>query len=188
MWKSSGGGSAPGTNQSEGRPALIVSNDRFNKTSDTLEVVYLTHSPRNDQPTHVTVRSGSSESVAICEQVTSVRKDRFISYISSATKEEMVRIDMALLTSLDLSLGGTHPAPTATKEPTNVTPIPASKQPTTAASGRDWEAEYMDQKEKYESEIAKLKAELIRAQSEADIFKGLYTDMTDRAMGRAVNA
>ena len=55
----SGSRAASGSNQPEGRPALIVSNDRFNKTSDILEVVYLTYNPRNDLPTHFT-RSGSS--------------------------------------------------------------------------------------------------------------------------------
>ena len=52
----SGSRAASGSNQPEGRPALIVSNDRFNKTSDILEVVYLTYNPRNDLPTHVTIR------------------------------------------------------------------------------------------------------------------------------------
>lgn len=111
----SGSRAASGSNQPEGRPALIVSNDRFNKTSDILEVVYLTYNPRNDLPTHVTIRQTTSESVAICEQVTSVHKERFISYISSATEDEMVRIDMALLISLDLNMDGHQASPTASQ-------------------------------------------------------------------------
>ena len=107
----SGSRAASGSNQPEGRPALIVSNDRFNKTSDILEVVYLTYNPRNDLPTHVTIRQTTSESVVICEQVTSVHKERFISYISSATEDEMARIDMALLISLDLNMGGFYGFP-----------------------------------------------------------------------------
>ena len=124
----SGSRAASGSNQPEGRPALIVSNDRFNKTSDILEVVYLTYNPRNDLPTHVTIRQTTSESVAICEQVTSVHKERFISYISSATEDEMARIDMALLISLDLNMGVSQAASTASQAAPEPIPIP-SPQP-----------------------------------------------------------
>lgn len=174
--------------QANGRPALIVSNDRFNMTSDILEVVYLTYNPRNDLPTHVTIRGTNSESVAICEQVTSVHKDRFGGYIMSATDDEMARIDMALLISLDLSLGNPQEAPKAQQAEKKEPPKPSHQQSAPPVSGRDWETEYMAEKKKYEEELAVLKSELIQARSEADIYKGLYTDMTDRAMGRAVNA
>ena len=182
----SGSRAASGSNQPEGRPALIVSNDRFNKTSDILEVVYLTYNPRNDLPTHVTIRQTTSESVAICEQVTSVHKERFISYISSATEDEMSRIDMALLISLDLNMGGSQAASTDSQAAPEPIPIPSVDCPPDTT--RNWEAEYRAEKERHEEEIASLKSELIKARSEADIFKGLYTDMTDRAMWRVVNA
>lgn len=182
----SGSRAASGSNQPEGRPALIVSNDRFNKTSDILEVVYLTYNPRNDLPTHVTIRQTTSESVAICEQVTSVHKERFISYISSATEDEMTRIDMALLISLDLNMGGSQAASTDSQAAPEPIPIPSVDCPPDTT--RNWEAEYRAEKERHEEEIASLKSELIKARSEADIFKGLYTDMTDRAMCRVVNA
>ena len=183
----SGSRAMSSSNQPEGRPALIVSNDRFNETSDILEVVYLTYNPRNDLPTHVTIRQTTSESVAICEQVTSVHKERFISYISSATDDEMSRIDMALLISLDLNMDGHQASPTASQaapEPIHI-PSPHLAPP---ATSRNWEEEYRAEKERHEADIADLKSELIKARSEADIFKGLYTDMTDRAMGRVVNA
>ena len=182
----SGSRAMSGSNQPEGRPALIVSNDRFNKTSDILEVVYLTYHPRNDLPTHVTIRQTTSESVAICEQVTSVHKERFISYISSATEDEMTRIDMALLISLDLNMGGSQAASTDSQAAPEPIPIPPVDCPPDTT--RNWEAEYRAEKERHEAEIASLKSELIKARSEADIFKGLYTDMTDRAMWRVVNA
>lgn len=98
------GGNTSVSIRSGGRPALIVSGDRFNRTSDILEVVYLTCNPRNDLPTHVTIRGASKESVAICEQISSVRKERFISYISTASEDEMSRIDMALLLSMGINM------------------------------------------------------------------------------------
>ena len=184
----SGSRAMSSSNQPEGRPALIVSNDRFNETSDILEVVYLTYNPRNDLPTHVTIRQTTSESVAICEQVTSVHKERFISYISSATDDEMSSIDMALLISLDLNMGGSQVASTASQAAPEPIPIPSPQPIAPPDTSRNWEEEYRSEKERHEAEIASLKAELIKARSEADIFKGLYTDMTDRAMGRVVNA
>ena len=135
----SGSRAASGSNQPEGRPALIVSNDRFNKTSDILGVVYLTYNPRNDLPTHVTIRQTTSESVAICEQVTSVHKERFISYISSATEDEMVRIDMALLISLDLNMDGHQASPTASQaapEPIHIPSPHLAPPPTRPGTGR----------------------------------------------------
>ena len=48
-----------GSEQRPGRPAIVVSNDRNNEHSSTLEVVYLTTQPKHDLPTHVTIRSTS---------------------------------------------------------------------------------------------------------------------------------
>ena len=184
----SGSRAASGSNQPEGRPALIVSNDRFNKTSDILEVVYLTYNPRNDLPTHVTIRQTTSESVAICEQVTSVHKERFISYISSATEDEMVRIDMALLISLDLNMGGSQVDSTASQAAPEPPPTPAPPAISPPHPPRNGGGECRGERGRPGGGVASLKSELIKARSEADIFKGLYTDMTDRAMERVVNA
>ena len=38
---------------SGGRPAVIVSNDKNNAKSNTVEVVYMTTKPKTDLPTHV---------------------------------------------------------------------------------------------------------------------------------------
>ena len=50
--------------QRPGRPAVIVSNDKNNAHSTTVEVVYLTTQPKADLPTHVLIRSLSRESTA----------------------------------------------------------------------------------------------------------------------------
>lgn len=92
-----------GSEQRAGRPAIIVSNDMANKHSPVVEVVYLTAQPKVDLPTHVTIRSTNRESTALCEQITSVSKDRIGSFLCTATHDELQRIDIALLTSLDLN-------------------------------------------------------------------------------------
>lgn len=92
-----------GSEQQAGRPAIIVSNDKNNTYSDTVEVVYLTTQPKTDLPTHVTIRSTTKVSTALCEQVHTVDTERISDYIATCTEQEMGAIDAALLVSLGLS-------------------------------------------------------------------------------------
>lgn len=70
-----GGGQTTGSEQRAGRPAIVVSNDKNNEHSQTVEMVYLTTKPKRDMPTHVLITSLSRESIAICEQITTDCKD-----------------------------------------------------------------------------------------------------------------
>lgn len=85
-----------------GRPAIIVSNDDFNKHSRVVEVVYLTTQDKEYRPTHVTIKSSPKESTAICEQIHTVSIDRLGDYAGRVTELEMQQIDIALLVSLQL--------------------------------------------------------------------------------------
>lgn len=91
-----------GSEQRAGRPEIIVSNDKCNENSTVLEVVYLTTQPKTDLPTHVDIRSTPKNSVALCEQVNSIFKDRFGDYIATCTDYEMMLVDAALHISLGL--------------------------------------------------------------------------------------
>lgn len=93
---------ASGSEMYAGRPAVIVSNEANNVNSRVLEVVYLTTQPKTDLPTHVVIRSAKKNSIAICEQVTSVCVDRFGDYIGTCTDLEMQQIDIALAISLGI--------------------------------------------------------------------------------------
>lgn len=160
-----------GSEQQAGRPALVVSNDKNNEFSDTVEIVYLTTAPKTDLPTHVTIKSTSKESTALCEQITSVSKMRVGDYMCSASAQEMAQIDIALLISLDLTMSAQKApvAPTKTPEPT---PKPVIEvQPTQGNNATIL----------LEKEIVKLKAQL-------EIYKGLYEDMTNRLVGRNESA
>lgn len=89
-----------------GRPALIVSNDVNNKYSNAVEIVYLTTSPRrkkNHMPTHVMIKSGDKQAIALCEQITSVDKERIGNLIGNITDKEQTDIDRTLLLSLSIS-------------------------------------------------------------------------------------
>lgn len=93
-----------GSEQQAGRPAIIVSNEKNNQHSATVEVVYLTTQPKADLPTHVTISSAPRSSIALCEQVTSVSIDRIGDKVGRLTKREMTQVDIALLISLDLTM------------------------------------------------------------------------------------
>lgn len=107
-------GYSTGSEQRPGRPAIVVSNDKNNEYSSTVEVVYLTTQPKRDLPTHVPIHSLNRESIAICEQITTVSKERIGNYRGSVTSAEMEDIEAALLISL--GVGAEVP------EPSNETP------------------------------------------------------------------
>ena len=92
-----------GSEQEAGRPAIIVSNDCCNKTSDVVEVVYLTTKEKNELPTHVSIIC-KTPSTALCEQIHSVYKERVGSYITTCTEDEMKAIDKALCVSLGIEI------------------------------------------------------------------------------------
>lgn len=94
-----------GSEQKAGRPAVIVSNEKNNEYSSTVEVVYLTTKPKHDLPTHVTVRGTGRDSIALCEQITSVAIERLSEYRGVCNNQELAAIDTALMISLDLSMG-----------------------------------------------------------------------------------
>lgn len=90
-----------GATISGSRPAVVVSNNIGNKHAEFIEVVYLTSRDKKPLPTHANVIC-KVPSIALCEQIHSVHKDRLGDFIRSCTAEEMKDIDKALLCSLGL--------------------------------------------------------------------------------------
>ena len=91
------GGYNTGSEQQADRPGVIVSNDKNNKNSQTLEVVYLTTQPKNELPTHCTI---------LCEQIHTVAVERIGKYIGVCTAQEMQKIDIGLMISIGLGDAG----------------------------------------------------------------------------------
>lgn len=95
-----------GSEQFDGRPAIIVSNNICNKHSTVLQIVYLTSQPRNEQPTHVLIDESTTNlkepSTALCEQINRVGKERIGDYIGRVPDATMEEIDKALMIQLDL--------------------------------------------------------------------------------------
>ena len=98
-------GSAIGSEQASGRPAVVISNDLNNTHSPTVEVVYLTTKPKHNLPTHVTIRSLRRISTALCEQITTVAVERIGNYYGRVTADEMEGIESAIRISLGLQAG-----------------------------------------------------------------------------------
>lgn len=100
------GGYNTGSEQQADRPGVIVSNDKNNKNSQTLEVVYLTTQPKNELPTHCAIRSTGRVSTVLCEQIHTVAVERIGKYIGVCTAQEMQNIDIGLMISIGLGDGG----------------------------------------------------------------------------------
>lgn len=109
-----------GSEQTAGRPAIVVSNDKANKYSPVIEMVYLTTQEKTSLPTHVDIFSAKSPSIALCEQVHSVSKIRLGGFIAKCTDGEMAMIDGALCVSLGIELQ-------AKPEPKKAIPPPPKK-------------------------------------------------------------
>ena len=94
-------GSYVGSEQKSGRPGIIVSNDLANKHSPNVEVVFLTSQEKKALPTHVEVIA-RVPSIALCENIQTVSKERLSDFIRSCTTSEMKAVDNALLHSLGI--------------------------------------------------------------------------------------
>lgn len=88
------------------RAGLIVSNDAICKSSDALEIVYVSTSQHKRlSPSHIRVTSGNKKAIALCEQVHTVDKSRLTDYFGHATDEEMQDVDAGILFGLGINRG-----------------------------------------------------------------------------------
>ena len=143
-----------GSEQRAGRPAIIVSNDKCNEHSNVLEVVYLTTQTKTDLPTHVDIRSAPRSSIALCEQINSIYKDKFGEYIATCTEFEMAMIDAALA----ISLGIDFEAP---KKPKYMPTTPAPTEPKPVSDSV------------LKTELDACKVDIIKLTAERDTYKTL---------------
>lgn len=94
-------GEPTGSEQEAGRPGIVVSNDNGNLHAPIVSVVYLTTQEKNQLPTHAQVYC-NKQSIALCEQVHTVSKERVGDYITSCSPKEMKAVDEALAVALGL--------------------------------------------------------------------------------------
>lgn len=156
-----------GSEQRSGRPAVVVSNNHNNKHSDVVEICYLTLQDKKPLPTHVKVPDGAcSNSTVLCEQVTSVSKQRIGDYMCRLSDAVMDKVDRAILASLDLEYLLDKNSP---KFP--ATPVP------------DNSAEVA----KLKDEVKKLTDELVYLRDRAEkseVYERMYNDLLDKLIKR----
>lgn len=86
-----------------GRPAVIISGDGENSTSETVIVAYLTQSDVKKWSRVVCYVNGVSQTVC-CEQLRTVDKKRLSAYKGRLTKEDMLRVTGALASAMCIPL------------------------------------------------------------------------------------
>lgn len=84
------------------RPAVVVSNDRFNSRNNRIQVVPLTSSEKRLYlfEAYVTVRGRQSKAMA--DQIRTIAKERVAEKIGHVTSEEMKAIEKAMRVQLAL--------------------------------------------------------------------------------------
>lgn len=149
-----------GSEQRAGRPAVVVSNDKGNQHSNVIEVVYLTTQPKRDLPTHIDIKSANRPSIALCEQISSVSKERLGNYIGSCTKYELDMLAAGMMISLGIDF-----------------PTPKVVQP----------QEKKEEKKAAETVLPVKQAvtydEFIKVQTERDTFVRLYRELLEKLIG-----
>lgn len=105
-----------GSEQSGSRPGIVVSNDIGNEHSMTVEVVYMTTKEKTPLPTHVTIQSGRQQSTALCEQITTVAKERLGDWMAKLSDDEMRAVEDAMLISLGITVDAPYIPDAATDD------------------------------------------------------------------------
>lgn len=140
-----------GSEIAKGRPAIIVSNDALNATSDVIEVVFLTTQPKKELPCHVSINATGITSTALCEQVTTVSKTLVGDYFGRCTEGEMAEIGLAMIRSLGLiglfSYTCEDTEPVRADEQRRVQECDAVNHPSHYTDGRIEVIDYIEDKE-----------------------------------------
>ena len=166
-----------GSEQRAGRPAVIVSSDINNERSGIVEVVYMTTQPKADMPTHVLTRSTPVPSTILCEQITTVSKDRVENFIGRLSDTELQLVENALAISLGLDFGK-RDCPADCKGV-----APDMREPTDEELEQAWR-EWFARPENHLIIPDDYKSpELIKTEAERDIYQKLYTELLEHVKG-----
>lgn len=173
-----------GSEQHSGRPGIIVSNEKNNQFSATVEVVYLTSKPKEHLPTHVIIDSTGIKSIALCEQITSVDKSKIGAYKCTATPDEMHKVDLAMMESLELrySLTNTGTANDIHQIQTQLDSLKEALDKMRSDYAQEQttkEIETQTQLQNLRKELDKIRSDYAREQMAKEIYKQFYEDYID---------
>lgn len=98
-----------GSEQDGQRPVIVISRNAINDNSPIVVVVPCTDAANKKKiyPSHVRIKAGASgltmDSVALCEQVRAISKDRLKRHMGTLSRAEIASIEASLRITLDLS-------------------------------------------------------------------------------------
>jgi mRNA interferase MazF len=139
-----------------GKPAVIVSNNAENERSEYITVCYIIKNNYTGLKTHIEIELNGRISVCACESVQNISKDRYNGHAGSVGTEKMKDIDGALMYVLGLDDVEPVEPVESVEECKEVLPV---------------------------SENTEINSELIRLETERDLFKGLYEKLLMQMIG-----
>lgn len=161
------------------KPVIIITPDEIlEKNPDYVYTILMTTKEKDQAHTHVEVMC-KVPSVALCERIYRVDVDRIGEYIRSCTKEEIQKVDEAIM--LTLGIAGNNNA--ADQERIKQLEEQLAKEKET--SDRIL-AKFREETERY-NELEREKGygndkEYIRVVAERDVYKNMYMDLLERKM------
>lgn len=175
-----------GSEQSGGRPGIIIGNDIGNEYSPVVIIVYLTTQEKKSLPTHVKINSSVKPSTALCEQIETIYKGRIGSYIGQITEVEQKNMDKALAISIGIGVTAKSGKAIETwaKAYTEDVTVPMAEAlkkvvPNLELSEED-SAEFAEENDNIE-----LREDIIRLETERNVYRELYMKLlTDISGGR----
>ena len=167
-----------GSEQRAGRPAVVVSNNLNNEHSRCVEICYLTLQEKSPLPTHVKIDRGECfNSTILCEQITTVSKERIGDYMCRLPDEVMDKVDKALI----ISLGVDYLVENRTS--INLSTPAVNNAPDESKEAQIKELKYHLDCTLRELEIAKESNESLKEKAaKALMYEKMYNDLLDRIM------
>ena len=179
-----------GSEQKSGRPAVVVSNNMCNEYSPVIEVCYLTLQEKHKLPTHVFIDRGTCiNSTILCEQVTSVSKERLGDYMCALPDDIMDAVDKALIASLGLEyiiekeFSNSSPAPVSTPAKTEIPKSTLEELDKLRAEKNALEAQNKELVSARDALMKKVEG-ADNSKQEAKLYKKMYDSLLDRVLGK----
>lgn len=150
-----------GSEQSGGRPVIIVSNEACNQYSPICTVVCLTTQEKKPLPTHVLLEDETLPvyGTILCEQIQCVSKLKLGNYVGEVSEKTMKQIEKAIAIQLDI----TQKAQVVVETPKAVEKIVEVQTDNTRI-------------EELEAELRQRDIEIVQLQERARVFRELFRE------------